>query len=167
MDYRIQAMLPSHWPAVQEIYRQGIQTRNATFETDLPDWEKWDRNHRKDCRFVAIWTADGGSVLGWAALSAVSMRRVYEGVAEVSVYVAAAARGRGIGKMLLQALIRESEANGVWTLQAGIFPENVASIALHNSQGFREVGIRRRVGKLGDTWRDVMLLERRSSLVGL
>ena len=104
---------------------------------------------------------------GWAALSPVSSRRVYAGVAEVSVYVAAAARGRGVGKALLEAVVRESEANGVWTLQAGIFPQNAASIALHKSLGFREVGVRRRIGKLGDLWRDVPLLERRSTNVGL
>ncbi len=164
MSFTILPMLPEHWPAVREIYGEGIATGNATFETELPSWEKWDSSHRKDSRLVAV---EAGSILGWAALSPVSARRVYAGVAEVSVYVAAQARGRGVGKALLQALIQESEANGVWTLQAGIFPENTPSIALHKNCGFREVGIRRDIGKLGDLWRGVMLLERRSTQVGI
>jgi L-amino acid N-acyltransferase YncA len=170
-------MPPDLWPAVCEIYREGIATGNATFETEVPDWEKWDRSHRNDCRLVALEPRDEvvaevlvpleeATVLGWAALSPVSIRLVYGGVAEVSVYVAAAARRRGVGKALLQALVKESEANGIWTLQAGVFPENAASISMHRSCGFREVGLRRRIGKLGDTWRDVILLERRSAMVG-
>lgn len=172
MEYSIIPMQPEHWPAVREIYREGIATGNATFETELPDWAKWDSSHRKDCRLVAM--APLGSpasaqvtVLGWAALSQVSIRRVYAGVAEVSVYVAAAARGRGLGKALLQAAVQQSESNGTWTLQAGVFPENTASLSLHKSCGFREVGVRRRIGKLGSIWRDVTLLERRSSKVGV
>lgn len=169
-------MPPDLWPAVREIYREGIATGDATFETELPDWEKWNANHRQDCRLVALEPFKRDSefviplekvtVLGWAALSPVSARRAYAGVAEVSVYVAASARGRGVGKALLQALVQESEANGIWTLQAGIFPENTASIALHQSCGFRKVGVRHRIGKLGDTWRDVLLLERRSPAIG-
>jgi phosphinothricin acetyltransferase len=175
-------MSVDHWPAVREIYGQGIATGNATFETELPQWEKWDSTHCKNCRLIALESVVPESiedetaellispgkltVLGWAALSPVSSRRVYAGVAEVSVYVAAAARGRGVGKALLEALVRESEVNGIWTLQAGIFPENLASIALHKSFGFRDVGARCRIGKLGETWRDVFLLERRSSTVG-
>ncbi len=142
---------------------------------ELPEWEKWDASHHNHCRLIALEPREeavaeilipleGVSVLGWAALSPVSSRRVYAGVAEVSVYVATAARGRGVGRALLQALVQESEKSGIWTLQAGIFPENAASIALHKSCDFREVGIRRRIGKLGDTWRDVMLLERRSAI---
>jgi L-amino acid N-acyltransferase YncA len=157
-------MQPEDWSAVREIYGEGIATGNATFETALPDWEKWNSNHRQDCRLVA---GTNEQVLGWAALSPVSSRRVYSGVAEVSVYVAAAARGRGVGKVLLGALVEESELHGIWTLQAGIFPENIASIALHETCGFRKVGVRRRIGKLGETWRDVALLERRSSRVGV
>ena len=157
-------MRPEDWPEVRKIYGEGIATGNATFETELPDWKKWDSNHRQDCRLLA---QKGGHVLGWAALSPVSSRRVYSGVAEVSVYVAAAARGNGMGKALLKALIEESERHGIWTLQAGIFPENVASIALHKSCGFRKVGVRRRIGKLGEVWRDVLLLERRSARVGV
>lgn len=169
-------MLPDHWPEVREIYAGGIATGNATFETEIPDWEKWDRGHRKDCRLIAVEALGDKSaefplqlgkftVLGWAALSPVSTRRVYRGVAEVSVYVAATARGRGVGKVLLEALIAESEAAGIWTLQAGIFPENAASLALHKRCGFREVGIRRKIGQLGKTWRDTVLLERRSTNV--
>ena len=164
MDYPILPMQPENWPAVREIYREGIATGNATFATDLPDWEKWNSAHLQDCRLVAC---KRDQVLGWAALSPVSGRRVYSGVAEVSVYVAAAARGTGVGKSLLQALIAESELHGIWTLQAGIFRENAASVALHKSCGFREVGVRQRIGKLGGTWRDVLLLERRSATIGV
>jgi L-amino acid N-acyltransferase YncA len=176
MDYPILPMPPDLWPAVHEIYREGIATGNATFEAEVPDWEKWDASHRKDCRLVALEPFEKNSelvvplekltVAGWAALSPVSSRRVYAGVAEVSVYVATAARGRGVGKALLQALVHESERNGIWTLQAGIFPENAASISLHKSCGFREVGVRRRIGELAGAWRDVLLLERRSAIVG-
>ena len=163
MNFKITIMQPADWPSVREIYREGIATGNATFETELPDWEKWDSGHRQECRLSA---REGEQILGWAALSPVSGRRVYAGVVEVSVYVAAAARGSGIGKALLRMLIEESERHQIWTLQAGIFPENAASIALHKSCGFREVGLRRRIGKLGETWRDVLLLERRSAVVG-
>ena len=180
MDYPIVPMLPNHWPAVREIYREGIATGNATFETELPEWEKWDSSHLKKYRLVAlepneveedaadlVINVDKGCVVGWAALSPASNRHVYRGVAEVSVYVAGAFRGRGVGRALLEALAQESEVNGIWTLQAGIFPENTASIALHKSCGFRKVGIRRGIGKLGDAWRDVVLLERRSTRVGV
>jgi len=163
MDLEILNLEPGNWPVVREIYAQGIESGNATFETELPSWEKWDAAHRQDCRLIAN---RGGQVVGWAALSPVSGRRVYSGVAEVSVYVASAARGCGIGKTLLQALIAESERHGIWTLQAGIFPENVASIKLHKACGFREIGVRRRVGRMGGVWRDVLLLERRSASVG-
>jgi phosphinothricin acetyltransferase len=152
------------WPAVQDIYAAGIATGNATFETVVPEWAKWDGGHLQNCRLVA---RDSQQILGWAALSAVSGRCVYAGVAEVSVYVASLARGRGVGKMLLQSLVEESERRGIWTLQAGIFPENVSSIALHKSCGFREVGRRQRIGQLAGVWRDVLLLERRSSTVGI
>jgi L-amino acid N-acyltransferase YncA len=167
MDHTIQAMLPNHWPRVRAIYGEGIATGNATFETELPDWKKWDSSHHKKCRLIALDPKKDEEIFGWAALSPVSSRQVYAGVAEVSVYVAAAARERGVGKALLQALVHDSEVTGIWTLQAGIFPENAASIALHISCGFREVGVRRRIGKLGDTWRDVMLLERRSGIAGM
>ena len=166
MKFQITPLQPSHWPAVCDIYAQGIATRNATFETELPDWEKWDASHRRDGRLVAR-AEDEGTLLGWAALSQVSARRVYAGVTEVSVYVASQARGHGVGKALLQALIEESETAGLWTLQAGIFPENSASLALHKSCGFRQVGIRQRIGKVDGMWRDVVLLERRSLKVGI
>jgi L-amino acid N-acyltransferase YncA len=157
-------LLPPDWNAVRDIYLQGIATGNATFETTAPAWEKWDKTHLPNCRLVAT-GSDG--IVGWAALSPVSARPVYAGVAEVTVYVAAANQGRGVGKQLLCALIDQSEDYGIWTLQASIFPENIASIALHKSCGFREVGIRLRLGRLYETWRDVLLLERRSSKVGL
>jgi L-amino acid N-acyltransferase YncA len=164
MDCQITLMQPEDWPAVREIYGECMATGYATFETELPSWEKWDGSHRADCRLVA---QNGERILGWAALSAVSTRHGYFGVGEVSVYVAATSRGTGVGKALLKALIEESERHGIWTLQAGIFPENLASIALHKFCGFREVGVRQRIGKLGETWRDVLLLERRSVRVGV
>jgi phosphinothricin acetyltransferase len=160
----IHAMLEQHWPAVREIYSEGIATGDATFETEVPGWGKWDGGHHQHSRLVAL---DGKRIVGWAALSPVSTRKVYAGVAEVSIYVAAGARGRGCGTSLLNTLIAESEAHGIWTLQAGIFPENIASIALHKACGFREVGLRQRLGQLGGVWRDVLLLERRSSSVGV
>jgi L-amino acid N-acyltransferase YncA len=167
MRYRITPLQPEDWPAVRSIYAEGIATGNATFEIETPDWEKWNAAHRQDCRLVAREAGGAGAVLGWAALSPISLRRVYAGVAEVSAYVAASARGQGVGKALMQALIEDSEQAGVWMLQAGIFPENSASLRLHKAHGFREVGIRRRIGKLGETWRDVVLLERRSSSAGV
>ncbi len=163
MEIQIGAMTPADWEEVRRIYAEGIATGNATLETSAPSWETWDADHRKDCRLVA--RGPGGEILGWAALSPVSERCAYGGVAEVSVYVASAARGRGIGRGLLSALIRASEEAGLWTLQAGIFPENTASIAIHNGCGFRTVGVREKLGKLAGVWRDVMLLERRSARV--
>lgn len=157
-------MVPEDWPRVRQIYVEGIATGNATFETGAPSWEKWDNGHLQKCRLVAC---SGAEVLGWAALSPVSSRSVYAGVTEVSVYVARAAQGNGVGRALLAALIESAEAAGIWTLQAGIFPENIASIQLHKSLGFREVGRREKIGRMGDRWRDVMLLERRSKVVGI
>lgn len=150
-----------HWPAVAEIYKEGIATGNATFEQTCPSWEEWDSDHKKECRFVMF---EEDELLGWAALSNVSGRCIYAGVCEVSVYVAARSRGRGIGKNLLNALIAESEKQGIWTLQSGIFPENKASIQLHKNLGFREVGFREKIGKMNGIWRDVVLLEKRSDL---
>jgi phosphinothricin acetyltransferase len=147
------------WDAVARILAEGIATGQATFETEVPAWEAWDRSHLPAHRLVA---AEDGRVLGWAALAPVSPRPVYAGVAEVSVYVAADARGRGVGAALLDALVRSSEHVGIWTLQAGIFPENDASLRLHRSAGFRVVGRRERLGRLHGTWRDVLLVERRS-----
>ena len=158
IDFEIRAMRNQDWSAVCEIYSEGIATGNATFETETPEWEKWGGRHLQECRLVAL----DQRILGWAALRPVSSRRVYSGVAEVSVYVASASRGRGIGKLLLQSLVEQSERCGIWTLQAGIFPEN----ALHKSCGFREVGRRQRLARLAGVWRDVLLLERRSSTTG-
>lgn len=162
--FQIRSLRSEDWPALRTIYLEGIATGNATFETEAPSWEKWDNSHLQNCRLVA---SSGCEVLGWAALSPVSSRRVYAGVTEVSVYVASAAQGKGVGRALLTALIQSAEAAGIWTLQAGIFPENVASIHLHTSLGFREVGRREKIGKMGDRWRDVMLLERRSTVAGV
>jgi len=159
----IEPLAPSDWDAARQIYAEGIATGNATFETGIPSWESWDAAHRADARLAA---REGGKLVGWAALSRVSERCAYGGVAEVSVYVAANARGRGVGRLLLEALVRASEDAGVWTLQAGIFPENRASLAIHEVCGFRVVGVRQKLGKLGGVWRDVALLERRSPRVG-
>jgi phosphinothricin acetyltransferase len=163
MGLLVQKMANGDWAAVRAIYEQGIRTGNATFETQSPDWEAWDSAHLPDCRLVA---RRQGQIMGWAALVPVSGRCVYAGVAEVSVYVAEAARGRGMGKALLQALVEASEQAGIWTLQAGIFPENEASIALHRACGFRIVGRRERLGQLEGVWRDVVLMERRSTVAG-
>ena len=158
-------MRAEDWPSVRAIYVQGIATGQATFETEAPAWEEWNAAHMENCRFVA---REAGEIVGWAALSPVSGRCVYGGVAEVSVYVAESARGQGIGKKLLQELIAVSEKAGIWTLQAGIFPENVPSIELHKVCGFREVGYRERIGQMHDgVWRDVVLMERRSKVIGV
>ncbi len=153
-------MTEQHWEAVREIYRQGIATGNATFETSVPDWKEWDERHLPACRLIARWD---NKVLGWAALSRVSSRQVYRGVAEVSIYIAEEARGRGIGRKLLRALVEASEQNGIWTLQAGILAENAVSIHLHQQAGFRIVGTRERIGCLDGRWRDTVLMERRSA----
>jgi phosphinothricin acetyltransferase len=155
-------MLPGHWPAVAEIYREGIDTGDATFETDVPSWERWDSAHLSPHRFVAL---AGGDVVGWVAASSVSERCVYAGVVEHSVYVAARARRHGVGLALMRQLVRTTEQAGIWTIQTGIFPENEASLALHHNVGFRVVGRRERIGTLHGVWRDVLLLERRSHAV--
>ena len=159
----IRPLSDGDWDAVRRIYAEGIETGDATFETEAPGWESWDASHLDSCRLVA---ERGGRVVGWAALAPVSGRCVYGGVAEVSVYVDADARGGGIGLRLLTALVESSERAGLWTLQAGIFPENVASLRIHERAGFRRVGRRERLGRLDGRWRDVLLLERRSPLVG-
>ena len=160
----IQPLTRAHWPAVKAIYEAGMATGNATFETQAPAWDAWDKDHLDHSRLVAV--DDAGTVLGWAALSPVSGRCVYGGVAEISLYIAAGVRGQGIGRLLLQALIAASAANGIWTLQAGTFPENTVSLRLHAAAGFREVGRRERIGQLHGIWRDTLLLERRSAVVG-
>lgn len=160
----LDVMQPADWPQVRAIYLEGISTGNATFETDAPEWDRFDAGHLRFGRFVA---RNGDEVLGWVALSPVSNRCVYGGVAEISVYVAPSARGAGVGRALMQRVIEDSEQNGIWTLQAGIMAENTASIALHKRCGFREVGLRERIGQLKGAWRDVVLLERRSRAVGV
>jgi L-amino acid N-acyltransferase YncA len=157
-------MTRDHWPAVREIFAQGIASGNATFETSVPDWPAWDAHHLPVCRLVA---QDAANVLGWAALSQVSTRYVYRGVSEVSIYVAARARGRGVGIALLAALVAESEKNGIWTLQSVIHADNSTSIRLHQRAGFRIVGRRERIGWLNGRWRDTVLMERRSGVVGV
>lgn len=157
-------MLASDWEAVKQIYEEGIATGNATFQTTAPTWKEWDESHVPTCRLVAL--DDEELVLGWAALTAVSGRCVYAGVGEVSVYVSANARGKGVGKKLLQALIETSEQNNFWTLQAGIFPENETSISIHEALGFRQVGYREKIGEMNGVWRDTLLFEKRSTVVG-
>lgn len=164
MTLRIDPMRPSDWPAVLQIYLEGIATRQATFETEAPSWDAWDVSHLLFARLVA---REDDQLVGWAALSPVSSRKVYAGVAEVSVYVAESQRGRGLGRRLLEALIAGSEANGIWMLQAVTFSGNAASVALHRRCGFREVGRRERIAKLDGVWRDTMLLERRSRTIGI
>jgi L-amino acid N-acyltransferase YncA len=159
----IESLQAEHWLGVARVYAEGIATRNATFETEVPSWEAWDSSHLPDHRFVAL---RDGEVVGWVAVSAMSSRCVYEGFVENSVYVAETARGHGVGRALLQALIESTEAAGIWTIQAGMFPENEPSISLHESVGFQRVGVHRRLGKLDGEWRDVLLLERRSPVVG-
>ena len=155
-------MQPGDWGKVSEIYQEGIDTKLATFETEVPTWERWDAAHLPDARLLAKLD---GKIVGWAALSPVSARPAYAGVAEVSLYVAQEARGRGVGKRLLGALVEESERIGLWTLQAVTLEENTGSIALHKRCGFREVGVRERIAQLDGVWRDTVLLERRSQEV--
>jgi phosphinothricin acetyltransferase len=163
MNYLINSLQPEDWDAMRVIYEAGIASGQATFETAAPEWEAWDAAHRPDCRLAA---RQEGQLIGWAALSPVSRRYVYRGVAEVSVYVAPEWHGRGVGKALLQALVVAAEEAGVWTLQATIFPENQASVALHLACGFRFVGRREALGQQHGRWRDVVLLERRSAVTG-
>jgi phosphinothricin acetyltransferase len=159
-----ETMKPADWDAVSKIYAEGIATGHATFQQTIPTWEDWNQGHLQHSRLVA---REGDNVLGWAALTPVSGRCVYAGVAEVSVYISDTARGKGVGKALLQELVNESEANNTWTLQAGIFPENKASIKIHEACGFRIIGSRERIGQMNGIWRDTLLLERRSRIVGI
>lgn len=160
----IRDMKASDWEAVAAIYAEGIATGFATFETTVPEYDTWDSAHMQTCRFIA---ADGEKILGWAALSPVSSRCVYGGVAEVSVYVGIESRGMGVGKLLMQSLITASESIGLWTLQSGVFPENEGSIELHKKVGFRYIGRRERVGKLLGEWKDNVLFEKRSTTIGI
>jgi phosphinothricin acetyltransferase len=156
----VRAMTAEDWPAVEAIYAEGIATGHATFETTTPSWDEFDRGRHRDHRFVAV---EDGAVLGWAALSPTSSRPCYAGVAEHSVYVASAARGRGVGHVLMEALLESADAGGIWTIQTNIFPENAASLALHERVGFRVVGRRERIAQLDGAWRDTLLLERRNA----
>jgi phosphinothricin acetyltransferase len=169
MEITIRPMTETDWPAVARVFREGIDTGHATFEAEVPEWEDWDGSHMEPCRLVA---EVDNRVVAWAALTPVSDRCVYGGVAETSVYVGSAGRGRGVGTRLLQVTVLESERAGLWSLEAQTFPENAASIALHKKCGFREVGTRSRVGKMRygpmqGAWRDVVLLQRRSETVGV
>lgn len=164
MSFEINRLTKRHWRQVRGIYLEGIATGLATFETDVPSWQRWSDNHLSCCRLIAV---DKETVKGWAALSPVSSRSVYAGVAEVSVYVGQRHRGAGIGRALLDALINASEKSGMWTLQASIFAENEASVALHQRCGFRVVGRRVRIARLNGCWRDTILMERRSRVVGV
>jgi phosphinothricin acetyltransferase len=161
----IRSFVPEDWESVLAIYLEGIATGLATFETAAPSWEKWDAGHLNFARLVAF-SAENGQIAGWAALSPVSSRSAYSGVAEVSVYVGNAFRGRGVGGALLRSLIQESQNNRIWTLQASVFPENIRSLALHEKHGFRKIGVRERIAKLNGVWRDTVLFERRSQLFG-
>lgn len=152
-----------HYPDIAAFYKQGIDTGMATFETSVPSWESWSENKLHHSRLIAF---ENNQALGWAALSKVSSRCVYEGVAEVSIYISENHRGKGVGKILMEHLIKESEANGIWTLQSGMFPENEATIALHKLFGFRIIGYREKIGKLGGIWKDSVIMERRSKIVG-
>jgi L-amino acid N-acyltransferase YncA len=158
----LQALRPDDWPAVRTIFEAGIATGDATFETAAPDWEDWDAQHLAEHRLVAT---DDGRVVGWTALAPVSDRCAYAGVAEDSIYVAPDAQGRGVGRALLAAVVASAEQGGIWTVQTGIFPENQASVRLHQACGFRVVGVRERLGRLHGRWRDVLLLERRSPTI--
>jgi phosphinothricin acetyltransferase len=164
LNFVVDQMEAADWEDVRRIYLEGISTGHATFETDAPSWETWSAHHVPGCALVA---RSDGRVIGWAALSPVSSRHVYSGVAEVTIYVDAELRGKGVGRALMAALIALSEKRGFWTVQAAVFPENKASIALHKKLGFREVGRRERIGQTNGTWRDTVLLERRSKSVGL
>ena len=164
MKFMIEEMKASDWPQVSAIYLSGIKTETATFQSEVPTWEDWNNSHSKSCRLVARLD---DKVLGWVALSPTSSRCVYAGVAEVSVYIDECHRGQGIGKALLEAIIKLSEENGFWTLQSGIIKENIASVNLHKTCGFRVLGVRERLGKMSNgKWHDVVLMERRSKTVG-
>ena len=166
-DFNIEPMTAEDWQAVRRIYAEGIATGDATLEREAPDWSHFDRSHPAECRLVAR-EGPGGPIVGWTALGGYSARKVYSGVAWESVYVAAEARGRGVGRSLLEALFPAAEAAGFWTLMAGVLAENAASLALHERVGFRRIGVQRRLGRdARGHWRDVVLLERRSETVGV
>ena len=160
----IKLFTAADYPEVARIYAEGLATGQATFQEEVPTWESWDGSHLQNCRLAAF---ENGVMLGWAALSPVSNRCVYGGVAEVSVYIAENSRGKGVGKALLNELITQSENTGLWTLQSGIFPENKGSVRLHETCGFRQIGYREKIGQKNGVWRDTVLLERRSQKIGI
>jgi L-amino acid N-acyltransferase YncA len=164
MEVLLREMTEDDWSSVARIYKEGIESGHATFESDIPTWRQWNASHMKCCRIVA--TADN-EIAGWAALSTVSGRCVYAGVAEVSVYVSPSYKSQKIGTLLLESLIKESEMYGLWTLQSSVFPENQASLRIHEKTGFRVIGFREKIGKMDDIWRDSVLLERRSKISGI
>ncbi len=161
---KFEVITEENYPAVSKIYAEGIRTGIATFETSAPTWDAWDKDHLEFARIILF---DGKDAVGWASLAGVSSRCVYGGVAEVSIYVGSDSRGRGVGSKLLTELIRRSEENGIWSLQAGIMPENVGSINLHLKCGFRKIGIKEKIAKLNGEWHDNLLMERRSKKVGI
>ena len=164
MDGYIREMRAEDGPKVLEIYEFGLETRNATFETRTPSWKDWDEKHHRHSRFVYV---EENEVVGWVALAPMSQRKVYSGVAEVSIYLSAKALGRGIGTELMRRVVESSEDHGIWTLYSSVFPENAATVRLHKKCGFREVGIRERIACLDGVWRDTLILERRSRTVGI
>lgn len=164
MEYDIVEMRPQHWERVRQIYLEGLETGQASFETEAPNWDRWNESHHPHCRLVVC---DKGLVVAWAALSPVSKRVCYAGVAEISLYVAASHRGRGIGRKLLRALVEASEDNGIWSLNGSTFPENTDSIQVQLACGFRIVGRRERIARHYGVWRDTVITERRSTKVGL
>jgi Sortase and related acyltransferases len=153
-----------HWPLIKEIYSDGLSTGDASFQQDIPDWEDWNKNHLLHSRILILIDQE---IVGWGALSPVSLRSVYRGVAEVSIYIGKSFRGKGLGFQLLKSLVKESEENEIWTLQSSIFPENLASICIHQKNGFRKLGYREKVGRMKGIWRDTIIMERRSKVVGL
>jgi phosphinothricin acetyltransferase len=164
MELFFRDMTAGDWTSVAEIYKQGIENGNATFQQDIPTWDDWNEGHIKSCRIVAF---IDNKIIGWGALTAVSRRPVYSGVAEVSVYISDKYRGQKIGTKLLERLIAESEKEKFWTLQAGIFSENIPSLKIHKELGFRKIGHREKIGKMNGIWRDTILLERRSKITGI
>ncbi|WP_124980462.1 GNAT family N-acetyltransferase [Nonlabens xiamenensis] len=160
----IREMIPSDSKRILEIYKMGLDTKNATFETSVPSWSDWDSKHLKHSRFVYI---ENDTILGWIALSPVSTRKVYEGVVEVSVYIDTNILGKGIGSKLMDKVIISSENHGIWTLYSSVFPENIATLKLHDKFGFRVIGKRERIAQLDNKWRDTVLLERRSKKIGI
>lgn len=163
MSIEIKHMEPQDWESVSKIYKKGIDAKNATFETEIPTWNQWNDAHIISCRLIAT---IHNVIVGWAALSPVSIREVYKGVAEVSIYVDIAQSGKGVGFKLLEKLISESEKAGFWTLQSGIFPNNNASLRIHEKLGFRKIGYREKIGKRDGAWHDNILMERRSKIIG-